>query len=226
MFKVHEARPTRANKHYWLVTAMAGLLCIAASVYSVSAQAASRSISEWVSCTGTADDTSGAMAAFSAAKNGAFTLIVDCPVFLHSGLAVDRGIFIDNETTVQFTSAGKFYVDNMFHPAFIIANSFDINLVDWNVEWEGSVPVNPDFGGYELGGKWVTSPHPILSDGPRSPRRSGARYRIERYQRLRQFTQAELHHLFGRQLHQPSTRRLHGPPAFVRADGVQCLCVF
>jgi hypothetical protein len=137
---------------------MAGLLSVAGAVYSVQAEAASRSISEWVSCTGTADDTSGAMAAFAAAKNGAFTLIVDCPVFLHSGLAVDRGIFIDNETTVQFTGAGKFVVDNMFHPAFIIANSFDINLVDWNVEWQGSVPVNPDFGGYELDGKWVSSP--------------------------------------------------------------------
>jgi hypothetical protein len=157
MLMTYEARPTRASKRYWLLTAMAGLLSIPAAIYSVKADAAARSISEWVSCTGTADDTSGAMAAFAAAKNGAFTLIVDCPVFLHSGLAVDRGIFIDNETTVQFTNAGKFYVDNMFHPAFIIANSFDINLVDWNVEWEGSVPVNPDFGGYELNGKWVSS---------------------------------------------------------------------
>jgi hypothetical protein len=137
--------------------ALTGLLFLVAAAHGVRAEAASRSISEWTSCTGTRDDTSGAMAAFAAAKNGAFTLIVDCPLFLHSGLAVDRGIFIDNETTVQFTAAGKFIVDNMFHPAFIIANSFDINLVDWNVEWQGSVPVNPNFGGYYLNGAWVAS---------------------------------------------------------------------
>ncbi|MGO9991475.1 MAG: hypothetical protein ACLPTF_03040 [Steroidobacteraceae bacterium] len=116
----------------------------------------SKSISEWVTCGGTTDQTTGAMAAFAAARNNAFTLIVDCAVHLHSGLSIDRGIFIDNGTMVQFTSAGKFYVDNMFHPAFVIANSNDISLIDWNVEWDGSVPVNPDFGGYEFQGKFVT----------------------------------------------------------------------
>jgi len=115
----------------------------------------SKSISEWVTCGGTTDQTTGAMAAFAAARNNAFTLVVDCAVHLHSGLAIDRGIFIDNGTTVQFTSAGKFYVDNMFHPAFVIANSNDISLIDWNLEWDGSVPVNPDFGGYEFQGQFV-----------------------------------------------------------------------
>jgi hypothetical protein len=117
-----------------------------------------KSISAWVSCTGTTDDTSGAMKAFAAARQGAFTLVVDCPVLLHSGLAIDRGIFIDNGTTVEFTGSGKFFVDNMFHPAFVIANSNNITLTNWNVEWDGIVPVNPNFGGYELGGKFVTSP--------------------------------------------------------------------
>jgi hypothetical protein len=27
---------------------------------------------------------------------------------------IDRGIFIDTGTTVQFTGSGKFFVDNMF----------------------------------------------------------------------------------------------------------------
>lgn len=154
----NDTSPTRGNKRYWPLAAMAALMCLAAALNSAKAEAASRSISEWVSCTGTVDDTSGTTAAFAAAKNGAFILVVDCPVFLHSGTAVDRGIFIDNETTVQFTSAGKFYVDNMFHPAFVIANSSDINLIDWNVQWNGSVPVNPNFGGYYLNGVWVSSP--------------------------------------------------------------------
>jgi hypothetical protein len=98
------------------------------------------------------------MQAFAAAKNNAFPLVVDCPVFLHSGLAADRGVFIDNGTAVLFTGSGKFIVDNMFHPAFVIANSSGITLTNWNVEWDGSVPINPDFGGYELNGQFVTSP--------------------------------------------------------------------
>jgi hypothetical protein len=119
--------------------------------------ASSKSIREWVSCTGTSDDTSGAIKAFAAAKSNAFTLVVDCPVFLHSGLAIDRGIFIDSNTTVTFSGAGKFIVDNMFHPAFVIANSSNITLTDWNVVWNSSVSINPDVGGYELAGKFVTS---------------------------------------------------------------------
>jgi len=117
--------------------------------------AGTRSISEWVTCGGGTDQTSGAMAAFAAARNQAFTLVVDCAIHLHSGLAVDRGIFIDNGTTVQFTGGGKFFVDNLFHPAFVIANSSNISLLDWNVEWDGSVPVNPNFGGYTLNGQWI-----------------------------------------------------------------------
>jgi hypothetical protein len=137
---------------------IAGLAALALSVFTVTPSAwagASRSISEWVTCGGTTDQTSGAMAAFAAARNQAFTLVVDCAIHLHSGLAVDRGIFIDNGTTVQFTGAGKFFVDNLFHPAFVIANSSNISLLDWNVEWDGSVPVNPNFGGYTLNGQWV-----------------------------------------------------------------------
>jgi hypothetical protein len=98
------------------------------------------------------------MKAFAAAKNKAFTLLVDCPVRLHSGLAIDKAIFIDNGTAVQFAGSGKFLVDNMFHPAFVIANSSNITLTNWNVEWDGSVPINPNFGGYELNGQFVASP--------------------------------------------------------------------
>jgi hypothetical protein len=117
-----------------------------------------KSISEWVSCTGTSDDTEGTMRAFAAARQNAFTLVVDCPVSLQSGLAIDKEIFIEDGTSVTFTGAGKFYVNNMFHPAFVIANSHDITLTNWNVEWDGNVPINPDFGGYVLNGQFVTSP--------------------------------------------------------------------
>ncbi len=131
------------------------LLAVAGRTNGIAATSTRHSIRDWVSCTGTTDDTTGTIKAFAAAKSFAFTLVVDCPVFLHSGLAIDREIFIDNETSVDFAAPGKFIVDNLFHPAFVIANSSNITLSNWSVEWHGSVPVNPDVGGYESGGKFV-----------------------------------------------------------------------
>ena len=116
-----------------------------------------KSISGWVSCGTVTDETAGVIKAFAAARRDAFTLVVDCPVHLHSGLAIDKSIFIDNGTSVEFTGAGKFYVDNLFHPAFVIANSSNITLTNWNVEWDGVVPVDPDVHGYEVNGAFVTS---------------------------------------------------------------------
>jgi hypothetical protein len=127
------------------------------SAFSAHASAmSSRPIDEWVNCSSTSDQTAGVIKAFAAAKNQAFLLIVDCPVHLNSGMAVDDGIFIDNGTSVQFTGNGKFFVTNLFHPAFIIADSSNVTLTNWNVEWDGSMPVNPNVGGYEISGKFVT----------------------------------------------------------------------
>ncbi|GAC1307195.1 MAG: hypothetical protein NVSMB10_12540 [Steroidobacteraceae bacterium] len=119
------------------------------------APAATQSIRSYVSCSGTSDDTSGATKAFAAAKNSAFTLVVDCPVRLHSGIAVDRGIFIDSGTSVEFTGNGRFIVDNLFHPAFVIADANHINLTRWNVVWDGVLPITGSTGGYEIDGKFV-----------------------------------------------------------------------
>lgn len=124
------------------------------------AAAAKRSISSWVSCTGTADDTAGARQAFAAASHGAFTLVVDCPVRLHIGMDVERPIFIDNGTSVEFSGAGKFTVDNVFIPAFVIANSTNITLTDWNVEYDASLPVNEKVNGYESNGQFIHGPLP------------------------------------------------------------------
>jgi hypothetical protein len=134
------------------------LVCTMAGCGVAYASSADRkSISSYVSCSGTGDDTVGATKAFAAAKNSAFTLVVDCPVRLHSGVAVDRGIFIDNGTSVEFTGSGQFIVDNIFHPAFVIANSNNINLTNWNVVWDGVVPIDASTGGYEINGKFVTA---------------------------------------------------------------------
>jgi hypothetical protein len=108
-----------------------------------------------VTCDGTSDDTRGVARAFEAARHNAFTLVVDCPVRLRIGIDIDKTIFIDDGTTVEFTGAGKFTVDNVFHPAFAMANSNDITLTNWNVEYDASLPVDWDTGGYERGGQFV-----------------------------------------------------------------------
>ena len=120
--------------------------------------AAAKSIKNWVSCDGAADDFSGVTKAFAAAKNGAFTLLVDCPVRIHSGLDIGRVIYIDNGTTVEFTGAGKFTVDNIMHPAFVIANSTGVTLTNWSVEFDASIPADPNVGGYWFNGQFVSQP--------------------------------------------------------------------
>jgi hypothetical protein len=103
-------------------------------------------------CNGS-DDSAAFIAAVAGARNGAYTLVVDCAATLDIGLNVDRTVFIDSGTTIQFTSAGKLVINNLFEPAFAIVNSSDIKLVDWNVEWNGSLPVSLATGSYGRGGK-------------------------------------------------------------------------
>ena len=114
-----------------------------------------KSISGWVSCNEISDDTKGVVRAFQAASHNAFTLVVDCPVRLVIGTDIARTVFIDDGTTVEFTGSGKFTVDNVFHPAFVIANSRNITLTNWNVEYEASLPVDWDVGGYTNSGVFV-----------------------------------------------------------------------
>jgi hypothetical protein len=116
-----------------------------------------KSIAGWVSCDGTTDDTEGVARALAAARHSAFTLLVDCPVRLHFGIDIARTIFIDSGTNVTFSGAGKFTVDNVFHPAFVMANSNDIVLTNWNLEYDASLPANWKTGGYEDAGQFVAS---------------------------------------------------------------------
>ena len=105
-----------------------------------------RSIADFVACTGTSDDTAGVAKAFAAAKNGAFALVVDCRVNIRIGTDIARTLFIDDGTTVIFTGIGKFTVDDVQIPAFVIADSSNITLTDWNVEYDASLPVNDRIG--------------------------------------------------------------------------------
>jgi hypothetical protein len=115
-----------------------------------------KSISQWVSCKETQDDSLGAIKAFAAARHNAFTLVVDCPVFIHSGLDIARAIYIDDGTSVEFTPAGKFIVDNVMHPAFVLGNSSAVTLTNWNVEYNATLPTNPDVGGYAQNGRFTS----------------------------------------------------------------------
>jgi hypothetical protein len=117
--------------------------------------AVTKSIRGWTACDGLTDDSDGAASAFDAARNGTFALLVDCPVRLHIASDIARPIFIDDGTTVQFAGAGKFIVDNVLQPAFVIAGSQNVTLTDWNVEYVGGLPVNWDVGGYEQDGQFI-----------------------------------------------------------------------
>jgi hypothetical protein len=124
-------------------------------VGALAAPSLRKSIGNWVSCSGTSDDTEGVARAFAAARHAAFTLVVDCPVMVHSGLDIGRVVYIDDGTNVIFTGAGKFTVDNVMHPAFVMANSSGITLTDWNVQYDASLPADPDVGGFANNGKFV-----------------------------------------------------------------------
>lgn len=134
----------------------------------VPARSSSRSIRNWVHCDGRTDDNAGATAAFAAAKNGAFTLVVDCPVFIHVGTDVRRPIYIDDGTTVQFTSAGLFKVDNVQIPAFLLVNSSKVRLLGWRVQFVGQLPVNHHIVHYDnnVAVQNNSDPSSSFTDGP------------------------------------------------------------
>ena len=121
------------------------------------AQAGSRSIRNWVHCDGKSDDAVGAASAFAAAKDNAFTLVVDCPVFIHVGTDIRRPIYIDNGTTVQFTGDGLFKVDNADIPAFVIPNSVKVRLFGWRIQFVGKLPIAENWTGYYDNGTFVST---------------------------------------------------------------------
>lgn len=103
--------------------------------------ASARSIRGWAKCDGTTDDALGVANAFAAAKNDAFPIVVDCPVRIHVGNDITRPIFIDSGTTVTFSGNGKFIVDNIGIPAFVLANSHRVTLLNWIVQYDASLPI-------------------------------------------------------------------------------------
>ena len=130
-----------------------------------------QSIGNWVSCTGVTDDSLGAAAAFAAAADGGFTLVVDCPVFIHIGTDITRPIFVENDTTVQFVDGGLFIVDDALMPAFVLVDTDNVTFRGWQVEYVGSVPVDYKDAGYHQDGGFVPGYDPagIFNDVQLTP---------------------------------------------------------
>ena len=149
-------RAVRAAPALMLLAAWAGTGG-AAGLSSEGGSHGKRSIHEWVSCDGHSDDSAGVAKAFAAASHNAFTLVVDCPVRFHVGSDIAKTVFIEDDTSVEFTAAGKITTDNLYHPAFAIANAKNVSLMQWNVEYDGSLPVAFDAGGFEQQGHFVSS---------------------------------------------------------------------
>jgi hypothetical protein len=61
---------------------------------------------------------------------------------IHIGNDVTKPIFIDNKTTVVFTGMGQFIVDNSGIPAFVLANSDNVTLTNWNILYTGALPLS------------------------------------------------------------------------------------
>jgi len=92
----------------------------------------SKSIKQWVSCNESIDETEQVASALLAAANNAFTLIVDCPVRLHTGTAATTSIAVPNGITIQFEGAGEFFGVGDGPPALSVADPSQVTFIDWN----------------------------------------------------------------------------------------------
>ena len=116
-----------------------------------------KSVKTWAKCDGVTDDLKAMTTAMDAAKNNAFVLVVDCPLFLHIGSDIAKPIFIEDNTTVIFSgNTASITVDNIMVPAFVLANTTNATLTNWNIIFKGLIPINPDVGGYYNNGVFYT----------------------------------------------------------------------
>ena len=91
-----------------------------------------KSIKEWVSCSETIDESAQLASALQAAANNAFTLVVDCPVRLHTGTASESSIAVPDGVTVEFEGAGEFLAQSNGPPALTVENPSEVTFNNWN----------------------------------------------------------------------------------------------
>lgn len=92
--------------------------------------AATKLISQWVGCNESVDETPQLKAALAAAANNAFTLIINCPVRVHTGFYGGTPIAIPNGVTLSFQGSGEILTAGT---AFTIADLSEVTLVDWTL---------------------------------------------------------------------------------------------
>ena len=94
-------------------------------------------------CDGVTDDRDAVAKAFAAAAGNAFELQIDatCSAYIKVGTDITKPIFFDTGTTVRVLKGGKFILDNVSIPTFEVADTNDVTLIDWDVEYIGSLPV-------------------------------------------------------------------------------------
>jgi len=90
-----------------------------------------KSIRQWVSCDENTDETDQLEEALQMAADGAFTLVVDCPVRLHTGDQMAHSIAVPDGVTVQFEGAGEFLGVHSGAPALSVAHPSSVTFINW-----------------------------------------------------------------------------------------------
>jgi hypothetical protein len=100
-------------------------------VGTATATVVTKSIKQWVTCSETVDETGQLEQALIMAANHAFTLIIDCPVRLHTGTASFTSINVPDGVTVQFQGSGEFLGVHSGPPALAVAHPATVSFIDW-----------------------------------------------------------------------------------------------
>ncbi len=149
-------------------TPVALALSLIVSLQSAAVHAAAgskKSIRQWSRCDGKSADNDALVRALAAASHHAFTLVIDCPMHLKIGQEYEKSVYIDDGTAVEFSGDGKITVDNVMVPAFVIANSSGIDLINWNIEYDAGLPIDGDVHGFMMHGQFKTAPGRVQPAG-------------------------------------------------------------
>jgi Calx-beta domain len=132
---------TTGTKEFWvglkavgatlLGTHSSAFVNIVGSTTTTTAPPVTKSIKQWgVSCTDSIDETAQLKAALGAAANNAFTLVIDCPVRFHTGVAGGTPVAVPNGTTIEFQGAGELLTGGV---GLTVANLSEVTFIDFNL---------------------------------------------------------------------------------------------
>ena len=95
-------------------------------------------------CDGVTDDRDAFAKGIAAAAGNALNLQIDatCTLFIKVGTDVTKPVFFEDGTTVQVLPGGKIIVDDISIPTFNLVDTVGVTLIDWNVHFVGSLPVD------------------------------------------------------------------------------------